>query len=158
MPRKFEAMPDSLDAGTKAARAKMLSGDDSYGEPENSLELEVTNPKTHGTSRNMYTDYEILCRTNIPTFHLQESSVRRRYSDFEAFHEILERELPRITIPQLPGKVFTHRFNDEVIENRRKGLDKFVQQVAGHPLIRSGASQALSAFLQDSNWDRDQWF
>ena len=43
-----------------------------------------------------------------------------RYSDFEIFRDILERESSRVTIPPLPGKVFTIRFSDEVIEQRRE--------------------------------------
>ncbi|CAI4218371.1 unnamed protein product [Parascedosporium putredinis] len=72
--------------------------------PENFLEIEVRNPRTHGVGRHMYTDYEILCRTNIPAFKLRQSSVRRRYSDFEYFRDILERESARVTIPRYPEK------------------------------------------------------
>ena len=90
----------------------------------------------------MYTDYEIVCRvpspyfhcvkitnlkTNIPAFKLKSSSVRRRYSDFEHFRDILERESSRVSIPPLPGKVFTNRFSDDVIEHRREGLERFLQ-------------------------------
>jgi hypothetical protein len=74
----------------------------------------------------MYTDYQIITKvrpfhisthtlflltdlvipqTNIPAFKLEQSSVRRRYSDFEAFRDILEKESTRVTIPSLPGKV-----------------------------------------------------
>lgn len=53
--------------------------------------------------------------------------MRRRYSDFEYFRDILERESSRVTIPPLPGKVFTNRFSDEVIESRREGLERFLQ-------------------------------
>lgn len=95
----------------------------------------------------MYTDYEILCRTNIPAFKLRQSSVRRRYSDFEYFRDILERESARVTIPPLPGKVFTNRFSDDVIENRRAGLEKFLKIVVGHPLLQTG-SKVLAAFVQ----------
>lgn len=95
----------------------------------------------------MYTDYEILCRTNIPAFKLRQSSVRRRYSDFEYFRDILERESARVTIPPLPGKVFTNRFSDDVIENRRAGLEKFIKIVVGHPLLQTG-SKVLAAFVQ----------
>ena len=74
-----------------------------------------------GVGRKMYTDYEIICRvsgssrcleitltypqTNIPAFKLRHSIVRRRYSDFEAFRDVLERESTRVNIPPLPGKV-----------------------------------------------------
>lgn len=59
-------------------------------------------------------------------------------SDFEAFRDILERESTRVNIPPLPGKVFTNRFTDEVIESRREGLERFLQIVAGHPLLQVG--------------------
>jgi hypothetical protein len=68
-----------------------------YSVPENYLEIEVRDPRTHGESQNalfkdvmrwehwradfgrkMYTDYEIVCRTNIPAFKVKYSSVRRR--------------------------------------------------------------------------------
>lgn len=48
-------------------------------------------------------------QTNIPAFRVRYSSVRRRYSDFEAFRDILERESQRVNIPPLPGKVFSGR-------------------------------------------------
>lgn len=119
-----------------------------YGVPENFLEIEVRNPMTHGLGRKMYTDYEIVCRTNIPAFKLKHSTVRRRYSDFEQFRDILQRESARVTIPALPGKVFTNRFSDEVIDHRREGLERFLQIVAGHPLLQTG-SKVLAAFIQD---------
>lgn len=113
-------------------------------------------PGSAEAARKPYTDYEITCRTNIPAFKVKYSSVRRRYSDFEAFRDILERESTRVNIPSLPGKVFTNRsahlrlpeaswpltlqhacrFSDEVIETRREGLERFLQIVAGHPLLQ----------------------
>jgi sorting nexin-3/12 len=130
----------------------------------------------------MYTDYEIVTRTNIPAFRVRYSSVRRRYSDFEYFRDILERESTRVNIPPLPGKVFTNRFTDEVIEARREGLERFLQVVAGHPLLQVSkkraqrsdmtrllminlilpffpqtGSKVLCAFLQDPGFDRNQW-
>jgi len=95
----------------------------------------------------MYTSYEIHTRTNIPAFKLRYSVVRRRYSDFEYFRDILERESARVTIPPLPGKVFTNRFSDDVIEHRREGLQRFLQIVVGHPLLQTG-SKVLGAFIQ----------
>ncbi|CAO3690671.1 unnamed protein product [Rhizopus stolonifer] len=127
-----------------------------YGIPENFLEIEVKNPQTHDFGRKMYTDYEIICRTNIPAFKLKHSLVRRRYSDFEWFRDILERESTRVNIPPLPGKVFTNRFSDDVIEQRREGLERFLQIVSGHPLLQTG-SKVLAAFIQDSSFSRDSY-
>lgn len=105
--------------------------------------------------------------------------MRRRYSDFEAFRDILEHESTRVNIPPLPGKVFTNRFSDEVIETRREGLERFLSIVAGHPLLQvrspfaicrflsrgwlmlmsfqQTGSKVLCAFLQDPDWDKSQW-
>jgi sorting nexin-3/12 len=102
---------------------------------------------TIGVGRGMYTTYEIVMRTNIPAFKLKSSSVRRRYNEFEAFRDILERESARVTIPPLPGKVLTNRFSDDVIEHRREGLQRFLQIVVGHPLLQTG-SKVLAAFVQ----------
>ncbi|TFY81087.1 hypothetical protein EWM64_g2929 [Hericium alpestre] len=125
-----------------------------YSVPESFLEIEVRNPQTHGFGRKMFTDYEIV-RTSPPS-KLRHSLVRRRYSDFEAFRDILERESTRVNIPPLPGKVFTNRFSDEVIESRREGLERFLSVVAGHPLLQTG-SKVLCAFLQDPAWDKAQY-
>lgn len=143
----MQVMPDS----------RQQSFEEIYGPPENFLEIEVKNPRTHGVGRHMYTDYEIVCRTNIPAFKLRQSCVRRRYSDFEYFRDILERESVRVTIPPLPGKVFTNRFSDDVIEHRREGLQRFLQIVVGHPLLQTG-SKVLAAFVQDPSWDRNSWW
>ncbi|WFD46590.1 Sorting nexin-3 [Malassezia furfur] len=101
----------------------------------------------------MFTDYEVVTRTNIPAFKLSYSSVRRRYSDFDYFRDLLERESNRVNIPMLPGKVYTGRFSEDVIEARREGLERFLQIVAGHPLLQTG-SKHMAAFLQDPQWRR----
>ncbi|EAT91657.2 hypothetical protein SNOG_00162 [Parastagonospora nodorum SN15] len=132
--------------------ARSQSFEELYGPPENFLEIE----RSIGVGRGMYTTYEIVMRTNIPAFKLKSSSVRRRYNEFEAFRDILERESARVTIPPLPGKVLTNRFSDDVIEHRREGLQRFLQIVVGHPLLQTG-SKVLAAFVQDPNWDRHAW-
>ncbi|KAF2150467.1 Phox-like protein [Myriangium duriaei CBS 260.36] len=128
-----------------------------YGPPENFLEIEVKDPQTHGlTPSSRYTTYLITLSTNIPSFKLRSSAVRRRYSDFEYFRDILERESARVTIPPLPGKVYFNKFDDAVIEERRKGLERFLRIVVGHPLLQTG-SRVLGSFVQDPNWDRNAW-
>lgn len=125
---------------------------------------------TLGFGRKMFTDYEVVCKvrhgrskhlivvfimnkTNIPAFKLRHSVVRRRYSDFEAFRDILEHESTRVNIPPLPGKVFTNRFSDEVIEARREGLERFLSIVAGHPLLQV-STQTFTVLLVYLHIDR----
>ncbi|KAI8819343.1 PX domain-containing protein [Fimicolochytrium jonesii] len=128
---------------------------DRYGVPENFLEIEVRNPQFHGDGRGKYVDYEIVCDTNIPAFKKTNSVVRRRFSDFEWFRDALERESTRVNIPSLPPKVyFNNRYSDEVVEQRRVALERFLQIVAGHPLLQTG-SKILQPFIQDPNFNRD---
>uniref|UniRef100_A0A8C8YG05 PX domain-containing protein n=1 Tax=Prolemur simus TaxID=1328070 RepID=A0A8C8YG05_PROSS len=81
-------------------------------------------------------------RTNPPIFKLKESTVRRRYSDFEWLRSELERE-SKVVVPPLPGKAFLRQlpfrgddgiFDDNFIEERKQGLEQFINKVAGHPL------------------------
>jgi hypothetical protein len=115
---------------------------------------QVTDPQTHqptASPSSRYTTYLIRLSTNIPAFKLRRSEVRRRYSDFEVFRDLLERESARVSIPTLPGKVYLNRFDDSVIEERRRGLERFLKIVVGHPLLQTG-SRVLGGFVQG------EWF
>ncbi len=144
----------------EAAREHKQTFEELYGEPENFLEVDVVNPVTHGSKpSSMYTDYEIICRTNIPAFKKKYSRVRRRYSDFDSFRKVLQHESSRVVIPKLPDKsilTYSQRFNDDFIEERRRGLERFLNMVAGHPLLQTG-SKALICFIQDDKWDKSRF-
>lgn len=164
--RAFRSFEDTLAAssGTSSQNAagprfKQQTFDEIYGEPENFLEIEVVNAQTHGYGNNMFTDYEIVCRTNIPAFKKKYSKVRRRYSDFESFRLALQNESSRVVIPPLPGKIYLakNRFDDMNIEERREGLEKFLSVVAGHPLLQTSNSKLLTSFIQDPVWDKHRW-
>ncbi|CAG5121805.1 unnamed protein product [Candidula unifasciata] len=100
--------------------------------------------------------------THFPRlFKLKESSVRRRYSDFEWLRNELERD-SKIVVPPLPGKALKRQlpfrgddgiFEDEFIEERRKGLEQFINKVAGHPLAQN--EKCLHMFLQEQIIDKN---
>lgn len=83
--------------------------------------------------------YSVVCwlfQTNLPVFKVKESSVRRRYSDFEWLRNELERD-SKIVVPPLPGKAWKRQlpfrgddgiFEEEFIEDRRKGLEVFINK------------------------------
>ena len=154
MSKPFQPISDVIHTPPKS---KPQSFNEIYGEPEDFLEIEVRNPITHGYGNNQYTDYEIICRTNIPAFKKRSSRVRRRYSDFLAFRKILEQETTRVVIPPLPGKILlnSNKFNELNIEKRRQGLEKFLTIVSGHPLLQTG-SKSLIEFIQNEKWDPKQ--
>ena len=49
-------------AETKRLAPKKQTLDDAYAPPSNFLEIDVSNPETHGFGRNRYTDYEVRMR------------------------------------------------------------------------------------------------
>ncbi|EDK42415.1 sorting nexin GRD19 [Lodderomyces elongisporus NRRL YB-4239] len=154
MSRPFQPISDVINTSPPQNKSRPQ---DIYSEPENFLEVEVTNAQTHGYGSNMYTDYEIICRTNIPAFKKRLSRIRRRYSDFVAFRKVLEQETNRVVIPQLPGKILlnSNKFNELNIEKRRQGLERFLIVVSGHPLLQTG-SKSLIEFIQNEKWDPKQ--
>ncbi len=121
----------------------------------------MLNPETHGIGKKRYTDYEVRMKTNLPVFKLKESSVRRRYSDFEWLRNELERD-SKIVVPPLPGKALKLQlpfrnddgiFEDGFIENRRQGLESFINKISGHPLAQS--ERCLHMFLQEPVIDKN---
>ncbi|CAF3437564.1 unnamed protein product [Rotaria sp. Silwood1] len=145
--------------------SRPISLEDRYDPPANFLEIEVLNPETHGFGNKRYTDYEIRMKTNLPVFHLKECSVRRRYSDFEWLRKELERD-SKIVVPSLPSKAWKRQvpaflrrddgiFEDDFIDERRKGLEQFINKVAGHPLAQN--ERSLHVFLQEPTIDHDKY-
>ncbi|XP_078068513.1 sorting nexin-3 isoform X2 [Mustelus asterias] len=127
-----EAVPD-----TRRLLAKPQNLNDAYGPPSNFLEIDVGTPQTMGVGRQRYTTYEVRIKTNLPIFKLKESSVRRRYSDFEWLRNELERE-SKVVVPPLPGKALFRQlpfrgddgiFDDSFIEERRQGLEQFINKM-----------------------------
>ncbi|XP_044530253.1 sorting nexin-3 isoform X3 [Gracilinanus agilis] len=125
-------------ADTRRLITKPQNLNDAYGPPSNFLEID----------------------TNLPIFKLKESSVRRRYSDFEWLRSELERE-SKVVVPPLPGKAFLRQlpfrgddgiFDDSFIEERKQGLEQFINKVAGHPLAQN--ERCLHMFLQDEIIDK----
>eukprot|EP00047_Mylnosiga_fluctuans_P002539 m.224912 g.224912 ORF g.224912 m.224912 type:complete len:157 (+) comp11171_c0_seq1:27-497(+) len=145
-----------------AVQPRQQTLEEAYSEPANFLEIDVVSAKTHGFGRQRYTDYEVRMKTNLPIFRNKESTVRRRYSDFDWLRQELERET-KILVPPLPDKALSRQlpwvgekdglFNDDFIEERRKGLEIFINKVAGHPLAQN--EKSLHEFLQAPEIDRN---
>ncbi|KAF0759094.1 sorting nexin-like isoform X1 [Aphis craccivora] len=66
-----------------------------------------------------------------------------------------------IVVPPLPGKAWKRQmpfrnddgiFEEEFIEERRKGLEVFINKIAGHPLAQN--ERCLHIFLQEPVIDK----
>jgi len=76
--------------------------------------------------------------------------VSRRYKHFVWLRERLLEQFPATSIPSLPEKQFGGRFEEEFIETRRKLLERWMNRLAFHPVIRS--SKVFHHFLQTEDY------
>ncbi|GAA5867687.1 hypothetical protein JCM1840_006657 [Sporobolomyces johnsonii] len=73
-------------------------------------------------------------------------AVTRRFSHFVALHALLVANFPVLAIPQLPPKAFgAKRFGEEFVEQRRRDLERWVNRVGRHPVLRE--SEEVRGFL-----------
>lgn len=135
----------------------MLSG---YSSTEPSLQIEVVSPEIRGEGSKKFVQYTVKVKTTLPVFPQTESIVQRRYSEFEWLHNELERSDVHIAVPKLPDKAWKRQlpfqkdnglFQDEFIEERRRGLEIFINKVSSHPLAQT--ERALHIFLFDPQID-----
>lgn len=149
-----------MDDSTKRITQQKQTLDEAYSPPANYLEISVNDPVTHGEGRTRFTDFRMEMKTNMPVFKLREVSVRRRYSEFKWLRDEVTRTV-QINVPSLPGKAITKQlpflknddgiFEEEFIEERRVGLEDFVNKVAGHPLVQG--ERCLHMFLTEPELD-----
>ncbi|XP_059501220.1 sorting nexin-3 isoform X2 [Stegostoma tigrinum] len=119
-----EAVPD-----TRRLLTKPQNLNDAYGPPSNFLEIDVGTPQTIGVGRQRYTTYEVRIKVVVPP-------------------------LPgKALFRQLPFRGDDGIFDDSFIEERRQGLEQFINKVAGHPLAQN--ERCLHMFLQEEVIDKN---
>ncbi|KAG0305869.1 hypothetical protein BGZ98_003392 [Dissophora globulifera] len=82
-------------------------------------------------------------------------TVERRYSQFEWLYERLVNKFGALILPPLPEKQYAGRFSEEFIERRRRALERFLNRLVRHPVLRY--SDLLTHFLScsdDGDWKR----
>ena len=114
----------------------------------------VTDPQQLGEGRNRHTYYRVDVRPPGPNNSYTDpiSSVRRRYSDFQWLFQRLHAERPGAIIPIIPhtqAVQSSRRFSEELVEERRGHLEKFLRKVQVHPELE-GAPSLSSFFSPDA--------
>ncbi|KXN70601.1 hypothetical protein CONCODRAFT_78777 [Conidiobolus coronatus NRRL 28638] len=82
-------------------------------------------------------------------------TVERRFSQFEWLYERLHLKFRSLVLPHLPEKQFSGRFSEDFIEKRRNQLERFINHLAMHPVIRY--SEIFTHFLSctsDVEWSK----
>ena len=135
-----------------------------YSSAEPALQVEVVSPEIRGEGSKRYVEYTVKLKTTLPVFPTTESTVQRRYSDFEWLHKELERSDVHMAVPPLPDKAWGRQlpfrkdnglFQDDFIEERRRGLEVFINKVSSHPLAQN--ERALQMFLFEPQIDLSKY-
>ncbi|CAK4650214.1 unnamed protein product [Aphanomyces euteiches] len=114
---------------------------------EKHFKVSVSSPIVVGSSYNRFTQYVVSTTTDCPSFPVKSCQVRRRFSDFEWLHQRLtdrfrgndeakafrfEFFLKGTIIPPIPEKRWTGNMDATFVEERRQGLEHFINEVCNH--------------------------
>ena len=80
--------------------------------------------------------------------------VIRKYSDFKWLHDIFQKIYTGSCIPPIPKNIKMEKISDDVVNKNKRALEKFVQGLIDHPLIKH--SPILFDFL--SIEDKSQFY
>ncbi|KAK6183524.1 hypothetical protein SNE40_010994 [Patella caerulea] len=113
-------------------------------------EIKVLNPRTHNTwEEGRYATYDIHIQTDNKAYRLQTSCSARRYSEFLWLRKKMKTHHPSIKCPPLPPKrYFWNTFGRDFLEERRKGLEDYLNKLQNEMLYLSDVSFHL--FVQTS--------
>ena len=64
-------------------------------------------------------------------------TARKRYSDFEWLHNILTGHYINCIVPPLCKKNYMEQFNEDFISKRARALERFMNGIAIHPILRN---------------------
>ncbi|XP_009790714.1 sorting nexin 2B isoform X2 [Nicotiana tabacum] len=98
---------------------------------------------------NTYVTYLITTKTNLPDYVGSDFSVRRRFKDVVTLSDRLSEGYRGYFIPPRPDKSVVESQvmqKQEFVEQRRSALEKYLQKLASHPVIKK--SDELRVFLQ----------
>uniref|UniRef100_K7FGE6 Sorting nexin 18 n=1 Tax=Pelodiscus sinensis TaxID=13735 RepID=K7FGE6_PELSI len=81
--------------------------------------------------------------------------VHRRYKHFDWLYGRLAEKFPVISVPHLPEKQATGRFEEDFISKRRKGLAWWMDHMCSHPVLAQ--CDAFRHFLTCPSTDEKAW-
>ncbi|KAK3514844.1 hypothetical protein QTP70_033778 [Hemibagrus guttatus] len=84
-----------------------------------------------------------------------QNPVNRRYKHFDWLYTRLVEKFPVISVPHIPEKQATGRFEEDFISKRRKGLIWWMNHMTSHPVL--ARCDVFQHFLTCSSTDEKSW-
>ncbi|KAJ8005571.1 hypothetical protein DPEC_G00119320 [Dallia pectoralis] len=84
-----------------------------------------------------------------------QTQVNRRYKHFDWLYARLVEKFPVISVPHIPEKQATGRFEEDFISKRRKGLIWWMNHMTSHPILSK--CDVFQHFLTCNSTDEKAW-
>uniref|UniRef100_A0A4W5LZD7 Sorting nexin n=1 Tax=Hucho hucho TaxID=62062 RepID=A0A4W5LZD7_9TELE len=84
-----------------------------------------------------------------------QTQVNRRYKHFDWLYARLVEKFPVISVPHIPEKQATGRFEEDFISKRRKGLIWWMNHMTSHPVLSK--CDVFQHFLTCNSTDEKSW-
>ncbi|KAK7418252.1 intercellular trafficking and secretion [Neonectria punicea] len=121
------------------------------------LECVVGTPiKENDGTKDAFVSYMITTNSTFPSFQRENTTVRRRFTDFVFLYKQLTRDFPAAAVPPLPDKqrmeyVRGDRFGSDFTARRGHSLQRFLVRLSLHPTLRR--APILHTFLESPDWN-----
>ena len=99
------------------------------------IDVKQANKREEEFLNSGYIDYTISAICNHPAFPAGYFTVERRYSDFAWLRDEMGKDYPGLIIPALPEKQILGTFEQQFIEARKRGIQKFLNKVAANDTL-----------------------
>ncbi|TNN44981.1 Sorting nexin-18 [Liparis tanakae] len=84
-----------------------------------------------------------------------QTQVNRRYKHFDWLYARLVEKFPVISVPHIPEKQATGRFEEDFISKRRKGLTWWMNHMTSHPVL--ARCDVFQHFIRCNSADEKAW-
>lgn len=147
------ALPISDEEERYGTRTPNEHENDVQEQPKVEFCVRVGDPQRVGDPMTAHVVYTVRVQTNAPWLSRPEYSVLRRYNDFRWLHAAMVHNHPGVVVPPIPEKVKVGRFAPELVEFRRRFLERALLKMLQHPILQQDDDLAL--FLESGNLTAD---
>lgn len=147
------ALPISDEEERYGTRTPNEHENDVQEQPKVEFCVRVGDPQRVGDPMTAHVVYTVRVQTNAPWLSRPEYSVLRRYNDFRWLHAAMVHNHPGVVVPPIPEKVKVGRFAPELVEFRRRFLERALLKMLQHPILQQDDDLAL--FLKSGNLTAD---
>ena len=147
------ALPISDEEERYGTRTPNERENEVHEQPKVEFLVRVGDPQRVGDPMTAHVVYTVRVQTNAPWLSRPEYSVLRRYNDFRWLHAAMVHNHPGVVVPPIPEKVKVGRFAPELVEFRRRSLERALLKMLQHPILQQDDDLAL--FLESGNLTAD---